>query len=394
MGGLSLGQDNFMFFVFVFLSGCFITSVVGMEKPANNDAQVIFNQFVRDCATAIYRQDENIVIKQIKESIDAGANLNILIHIPPKQRKNHYMKNNKWTLLHVLIARGYQQAVRFLLSKKIAVNISDEKGITPIHLVGSVGDISLLIALLNSGADITALSSIGNIFHLVAWYNPDVLLFKTIFNYIERRKGHEIALNMLNYKDNSYGSTPLHFVVDRLCKKLSKFKNNHTILSQISFFKNRNDCLLLCELLCNLGADVNAVNSKGNAIIHIVVKYDLQTFYNFFVRCHADINARDREGCTVLHYAARHSQLMHYITLLLDAGAQFSVYDNNHFTPLDAARNNKEATVILKTWRYEHLFPGRSSSFLSKTRKKIKHYINDTAGHPLVLARLFARNSL
>lgn len=53
-----------------------------------------------------------------------------------------------------------------------------------------------------------------------------------------------------------------------------------------------------------------------------------------------DINAKDKKGRTILHYAAKYVMDPEVIMVLLDAGANPSAKDNRGNTPADYAKTN------------------------------------------------------
>ncbi|MDG7055767.1 MAG: ankyrin repeat domain-containing protein [Wolbachia endosymbiont of Menacanthus eurysternus] len=71
-----------------------------------------------------------------------------------------------------------------------------------------------------------------------------------------------------------------------------------------------------------------------------------RTDYERLIGEHAEINAKDSQGRTALHYAAYFNNT-DMVELLLDAGAKTNIKDNNGKKPLSFAKN-KEIIDLLK----------------------------------------------
>lgn len=89
-----------------------------------------------------------------------------------------------------------------------------------------------------------------------------------------------------------------------------------------------NGCFTTLEILLALGADVNARDSRGQSVLHLVMSKCDPDIITFFLDRSANVNALDNEGCSVLGAAMlcyadqRHKEgWPDIIRLLLDRGA-------------------------------------------------------------------------
>ena len=65
----------------------------------------------------------------------------------------------------------------------------------------------------------------------------------------------------------------------------------------------------------------------------------------------ADVNARDRDGRTPLHLAARYRKNPAFITTLVKGGAEVNAKDEDGYTPLDKAVRYSRKQAIVEALR-------------------------------------------
>ena len=102
-------------------------------------------------------------------------------------------------------------------------------------------------------------------------------------------------------------------------------------------------------LLWQEKADVNARDDDGMTPLHYAAKYSQSNaVIRKLVAAGADVNARDDDGMTPLHYAARLCKPDQFIKALLDAGADINAKNKDDWTPLQEAESNdcKEMSLI------------------------------------------------
>ncbi len=98
--------------------------------------------------------------------------------------------------------------------------------------------------------------------------------------------------------------------------------------------KQRHKCI---EVLLSAGADVNVISNMGDTILHVYRK-DAHHTIELINSCGVtNINARNKEGNTALHVRVMHSDTGNSVTLVLNAGADPMIFNNEGLTPLHVA---------------------------------------------------------
>ena len=103
--------------------------------------------------------------------------------------------------------------------------------------------------------------------------------------------------NRYNYIRKLFDKEILHS--ERIPDINSKFKEGNTVL-HISVSNNKYN---MCELLLDLGADIEAQNSKGRTPLHIAVLNNNKALTDLLLSYDADINCVDNKQYTPLFYA-------------------------------------------------------------------------------------------
>jgi ankyrin repeat protein len=232
-------------------------------------------------------------------------------------------ESNGYTPLHYAAERSID-LVGSLLDAGAKVNIS-ANGMTPLMQLSSKKQLGLVNKMLTVGADpnlgggalLSALHPFAN-----SGLNDDSI---------------QIVKNLIAYKadvnaTNSDGETPLLAAVS------------------MSMPQSRQ----IVQILLEHGADPNQI-AKSNwsgitPLMRAVNPYGrdsiqgVYTMVEMLINAHADVNAADEKGNTVLSYAVEFNQHAiegnaDVIRLLLSKGAKTQAKDKNGLTPLDKAKN-------------------------------------------------------
>ncbi|WP_422137647.1 ankyrin repeat domain-containing protein [Endozoicomonas sp. ALC020] len=312
----------------------------------------------------------------------------------------HQRDSSENTLLHIAITTNNSEIIQFLLSKGINYDARNLQDFTPLHVAAIQGDTNALETLLKAGADIELLvNQQHSPLHLAIINNhPEAvkLLIKSRARFSER-------LRIINQGDYQ-GNTPLHLAV--LAKNANvvnlllshgasqELSNNdgftplylaavtgaqdaiRVLLDWKSAFSqdelsalfhiaaNFNNESLIKDLLSrglHYGLkfyqpcmpdtiDQFCVQTQsGLTVLHEAVLANSYSVVRFLLRVRLiEINAKDDQGNTSLHYAIQNNDIK-MIAILLSKGADINIMNRLGYTPLHFAvqLENQEAIKLL-----------------------------------------------
>lgn len=205
--------------------------------------------------------------------------------------------------------------------------------VTPFALACREGDYDMAKALLDAGADETARDADGIPASFSLAFTSHGFRDKPYFytSRIIEQKSKIVALLKNTEVTDTEGNT--------LLMKLMR-RRDYGRDKQVNPYDN----YLIMQTLIKNGANVNAVNNKGERPIHIASD-EFNTVLKDLLDAGADVDAQDNNGNTALIFECKNSDEKN-ARLLLRRGANFKIKNNNGETAADIAAKNGLADVL------------------------------------------------
>ncbi len=254
------------------------------------------------------------------------------------------------TALHRASSQGYNEIVKLLLEKGADAEIKDQHGMTPLNRAAQRNQLTAIILLLDSGAKIS-----GG-FPETSW-TP---LFNSVF-----RRHYEACEILLkrgadpNIKDEK-GRTPLDIAIaertdlegdirrqnefDKIIDLLKEYGAKDTLFSAVG----RNDVAAVSNFINKENVNLKENPSKDSSL-HQAAAYGYNEIIQILLSNDADINIKDELGRTPLMIAVGARQL-ETVSLLINSGANIESVDSNKQTALFHSlyyKSSPEACEIL-----------------------------------------------
>jgi ankyrin repeat protein len=289
----------------------------------------------------------------------------------------------KKTALHLASELDDDAIVKFLLTQKANIDLTDAFGRNALHfaLKNSEVKIEIVKALINKGIDVETRDMDGKTpLHLCCREGHQEALEKLLGHGLDVKVVTKHKINLLhaifrqsrlnvemmdfliskdadvNGKD-CYGRTVLHYacIIDFSRKPIqymgdvnatniyAKKGTQHILLSNGSKTKN-----IIIPLL-KKGAIVNAKDSANRSVLHYAAFRRNYNFITLLLEHNADIKAVCDSGKTVLHAAFENepSPDAEVIQLLLSSGVDANKRDENQKTALDYAVTSTKSDVVV-----------------------------------------------
>jgi len=252
------------------------------------------------------------------------------------------------------IKDGKLNGVKELIKNCIDINQQDENGWTVLHYAAKFDRIQTVVELLKAGAKTNIKSNKGNTALDISNPGSQILIENhnkknNFIQFIKQGKLEETKELIkegfnINQQDND-GDTALHWassyerfqIVEELLKADAKtdIKNKHG--STALEISKQFDHSEISKLIEN--------HNKKNNFIQLIKDGKLNGVKELIKDC-IDINQQDKNGWTVLHWAARFNRNK-TVEELLKAGAKTDIKSNKGSTALDISKNHSPSIALL-----------------------------------------------
>lgn len=308
------------------LSGLHLAAYFGLEmavkKAISKGKRFSFNAQTKRGETALHWAAKFDQVQFIKLLLEQPIDLN--------EKDN----DGRTALFHaVMLRRVSSVEALFLSTKLLKLDIVDRQGWTPLRWAAKYGPSRIVEMLLDRGADFDAQDENGWTALRWAAYQGQKNVVKQLIKY---------KASITSDKD---GWTLLHWAAREGRQWILQILIENQI--PLDFVNNEGHSALYCAvdysqsrtawLLINAGSDINAVDKKGNTLLHLAItrykKSQDNSLIWLLLERGVDKNARNKLGLTPSHIAAT-AGYGSVLWLLLENGADMARVDNNRRTPL------------------------------------------------------------
>ncbi len=307
----------------------------GADINKNEDRPIVYQ--------ALYNED----LELAKELIKNGVNVNAVTEDGEQA-------------IHEASWQGWNDIIILLVNNGADINALVDngfyKGSSPLHFACEYGRTDTIMLLLDLGADITVRNSYKQtLLHhvgITGQYGVAKLLLKKGLN--------------VNSIDN-IGATPLLYAalyenksVENLFKKhngqlvidesAKDYTTNKTTIHLVAEMGDKN----LAERLLNSGMDINVRDSNGLTPLHYAIIYNQTDIAQILINNGAELGIGDNEGKSPLHHASLYGR-EYLAEMLIEEGADINHKNRYDKTPLHYVGlygNMDLTTLLLKNGAY------------------------------------------
>ena len=231
-------------------------------------------------------------------------------------------------------------AIKGFLAKENKINDQNKDGYSILHAAIRKGQTAVVTFALANGADINLRSKSKKApLHYAAQYNQ-----------LEAAKQLVEAKADLTAKDKK-GRTALDFAGGEAKRELANFlreagvpSRNDEAAAKSIFVAAKYGSVAAIKKHLEAGVDVNGKNKNGHTALHFAASAGQVDAVAALIDAKADPALADKAKRTALHYAVSNKRQA-TATLLLEKGAPVNAEDKNGKTPLDYATGNSRAAI-------------------------------------------------
>jgi len=219
-----------------------------------------------------------------------------------------------------------------------------EHGMSPLHVAAIAGSLDVAKLLIECGANVNARDERGS--------TPLHALLKR--NYMQSKSLNSLLSDIVKPISDVFTTEissrilDISTIISDLPKWFAGFSSKfskllHSLISIMKF----EYYLEIAKILIDRGGDVNAKDRDGNTPLHYAVGCFSKDYAKLLIDKNADVYARNNFGLTPLHVAVREGRL-EISQLLIENGADVDAKDEYGWTPLHwAVKEGHQAAVSL-----------------------------------------------
>ncbi len=281
------------------------------------------------------------------------------------------------SFLHTAVEFGNIEFVKKLLDKGADINKKDAYGENALMCAIRGGAIEIAEFLIERGINVNDVN-LENVdaLQLALRQNKSTAFVKMLLD----RGGWREDVNYLEEAVESSSASTVGIMLD-----IERYKGKEFAQEGLRYCANSAVQKGVILELINRGADINYVYEDGeNILIKSLKDYHSVSKYNFdeYLVNGIDINFKDKEGNTALHYASRERH-SHVYKQLIEQGVDIDVQNNKGQTPLMLSMTGMDYLAV-----FDLLRAGANIDIKDNEGKKAIHYAQARGEH---MVEIFVR---
>jgi ankyrin repeat protein len=275
------------------------------------------------------------------------------------------------TALHYAALKGQLEAVRFLVSKGVALKTVDKNGNQPLHLAAQNGHAAVVKFICSQSVDLQAKNRVRQSPYRLAERNrhTDVMAILTAHN---AHDNFQRAINLI-YSNDPQALTAL-LTEDR--SLLTDYDVNQNSLMHHAVLAGGEKSKPIITVLFQSGMTVEPVNVEGKTPLCMAAMLGNIDALETLISLKANVSHQDKEGYTPLHQAAKYNRT-HAIEILVQNGAYVDFRTSDGVLPLHVAIACKHLEAFNELVRFgtninDYAYPSFLNSRLKTTISPMK----------------------
>ena len=239
-----------------------------------------------------------------------------------------------WIQLHAACLEENKHNVQLLLDANTNVNHANSAGYAPLHITVAKCNVDLVTLLLDQSVDVNSVTIDGKTpLHIAAEKGHDTIIQKLLIS-----KADPSLKDVL-------GNTCLHLAVQ--LKRETKPLMQKVGASYRPLPASYYTCSIqTVQAIIDHGADVNAVNNRGQTALWFACKDGQDRFVKTLSDARTDPNINDKYGDSCLHAVIHGNCSTATIQRIIDRGADVNATNKDGSTPLLLACSTAQAEAV------------------------------------------------
>jgi ankyrin repeat protein len=249
-------------------------------------------------------------------------------------------RNGRWFPLHDATSKGSVQSVKWLLDKKVDLNLKGSEGELAIHVAASKGLDDIILLLLDQGSEINSTNIYGQtpLHRAVIWNKESTA--RLLFN-----RGADMTIsdeegNTAFYESVLQGSIKLaEFFLDNNADITICGADGYSVLHVGAYSCGEYDSSEMVKYLLRRGAPLEAECDSGNTPLDAAISLGFTSIARLFLVAGANTNRKNNIGATPLHVAVEQcmGKSLAMVKLLVGFKADVNATNASGETPLQNA---------------------------------------------------------